>query len=61
MTLATTMDKRVEAANAMPRSEALIDASGIVKIYPTVSGEPVVALERLDMSVREGEIGRAHV
>ena len=27
----------------------------IVKIYPTVSGEPVLALDHLDMAVRDGE------
>jgi NitT/TauT family transport system ATP-binding protein len=37
------------------RADALIEASGIVKIYPTVSGEPVLALDRLDMAVRDGE------
>jgi len=42
-------------ATAHPRSGGLIEASGIVKIYPTVSGEPVVALERLDMAVDDGE------
>ena len=34
---------------------ALIEAQGIVKIYPTVSGEPVLALDHLDMAVRDGE------
>jgi NitT/TauT family transport system ATP-binding protein len=37
------------------RSDALIQAQGIVKIYPTVSGEPVLALDHLDMAVRNGE------
>ncbi len=37
------------------RSDALIRAQGIVKIYPTVSGEPVLALDHLDMAVRDGE------
>jgi NitT/TauT family transport system ATP-binding protein len=47
------------AASTMPgalaRSDALIEAKGIVKIYPTVSGDPVLALDRLDMAVRDGE------
>jgi len=43
------------AAGLMARSGALIDAKGIVKIYPTVSGEPVLALDRVDMSVDDGE------
>jgi NitT/TauT family transport system ATP-binding protein len=33
----------------------LIQANGIVKIYPTVSGEPVLALDRVDLSVKDGE------
>ena len=36
-------------------ADALIEANGIVKIYPTVSGEPVLALDRLDLAVRDGE------
>ncbi len=40
---------------ASARSDALIEARGIVKIYPTVSGEPVLALDHLDMAVRDGE------
>ena len=39
----------------LARSDALIEARGIVKIYPTVSGEPVLALDHLDMAVRDGE------
>src|SRR6478609_5236531 len=48
----------VDARGAAPSGAAarpLIEASGIVKIYPTVSGEPVLALDRLDMAVRDGE------
>ena len=45
---------RAGAASASPRS-ALIEARGIVKIYPTVSGEPVLALDRVDLAVHEGE------
>ncbi len=38
-----------------PAPGALIEAKGIVKIYPTVSGEPVLALDQVDMSVEDGE------
>ena len=57
MTVAATMSVPGSAAAAGPlaRSGALIDARGIVKIYPTVSGEPVLALDRVDMSVDDGE------
>jgi NitT/TauT family transport system ATP-binding protein len=37
------------------QTEAQIQAKGIVKIYPTVSGEPVLALDHLDMAVEDGE------
>jgi NitT/TauT family transport system ATP-binding protein len=37
------------------RSTALIEATGIVKIYPTVSGEPVLALDQVNLSVQDGE------
>jgi NitT/TauT family transport system ATP-binding protein len=33
----------------------IIEAAGIVKIYPTVSGEPVLALDQVDLAVRDGE------
>jgi NitT/TauT family transport system ATP-binding protein len=59
MNVATTLDTRaggpLAGKGATPRSDALIEAHGIVKIYPTVSGEPVLALDHLDMAVREGE------
>jgi NitT/TauT family transport system ATP-binding protein len=59
MNIATTLDTRaggpIAAKGATPRSDALIEARGIVKIYPTVSGEPVLALDHLDMAVRDGE------
>ena len=56
MNVATTLDTRGVAVAAGPaRSDALIQAQGIVKIYPTVSGEPVLALDHLDMAVRDGE------
>ena len=57
MTVAATMSVsgNAAAAGALARSGALIDAKGIVKIYPTVSGEPVLALDRVDMSVDDGE------
>ena len=35
--------------------DALIAAKGIVKIYPTVSGEPVLALDQVDLKVADGE------
>lgn len=57
MTVAATMtvSGNAAAAGSLTRSGALIDAKGIVKIYPTVSGEPVLALDRVDMSVDDGE------
>src|SRR5258708_20041452 len=57
MVVAATMTVPGGAAAAamLARSGALIDAKGIVKIYPTVSGEPVLALDRVDMSVDDGE------
>ena len=42
------------SAAAMER-DALIQASGIVKIYPTVSGEPVLALDQVNLAVADGE------
>jgi NitT/TauT family transport system ATP-binding protein len=55
--VAATIDVRgtADATAVLPRSEALIQAKGIVKIYPTVSGESVLALDHLDMAVRDGE------
>ena len=45
MSVASTMSIPGNAATGtLARSGALIDAKGIVKIYPTVSGEPVLAL-----------------
>src|SRR5207237_8218225 len=56
MNVATTLDTRaVAVAAGLARSDALIQAQGIVKIYPTVSGEPVLALDHVDMAVRDGE------
>jgi NitT/TauT family transport system ATP-binding protein len=37
------------------RRSALIEAIGIVKIYPTVSGEPVLALDQVNLSVQDSE------
>ncbi len=37
------------------RRTALITATGIVKIYPTVSGEPVLALDQVNLAVADGE------
>lgn len=39
---------------ASPRS-GLIEVSGIVKIYSTVVGDPVLALENVNLSIRKGE------
>ena len=50
-----TMPGKATAAGAVARAGALIEAKGIVKIYPTVSGEPVLALDQVDMSVEDGE------
>jgi NitT/TauT family transport system ATP-binding protein len=56
MNVATTLDTRgMAVAAGLPRSDALIRAQGIVKLYPTVSGEPVLALDHLHMAVRDGE------
>jgi NitT/TauT family transport system ATP-binding protein len=58
MSLSASIETRGVAAAepaASVRSGALIQAKGIVKVYPTVSGEPVLALDHLDMAVREGE------
>ena len=55
MNVATAVDERRATAAGLARSDALIEARGIVKIYPTVSGEPVLALDHLDMAVRDGE------
>jgi NitT/TauT family transport system ATP-binding protein len=57
MTATATMTVRggATAAGAVARTGALIEASGIVKIYSTVSGEPVLALDHLDMAVDDGE------
>jgi NitT/TauT family transport system ATP-binding protein len=57
MTVAATMTVPGAAAatGTFARSGALIEAKGIVKIYSTVSGEPVLALDRVDMSVDDGE------
>ncbi len=57
MTVAATMTMQAGTplAGAVARTGALIEANGIVKIYPTVSGEPVLALDHLDMAVDDGE------
>jgi NitT/TauT family transport system ATP-binding protein len=34
---------------------ALIAVEGVVKIYPTVAGEPVLALDHVDLNIRDGE------
>ena len=52
-TMAIQRGAAAQAAHA--RIGALIEAKGIVKIYPTVSGEPVLALDRVDMAIDDGE------
>ena len=52
MNLATTLPT---GAAADARRAALIEATGIVKIYPTVSGEPVLALDQVNLAVADGE------
>ncbi len=54
-TATLTMQAGIPAAGAVARAGALIEANGIVKIYSTVSGEPVLALDHLDMAVDDGE------
>jgi NitT/TauT family transport system ATP-binding protein len=54
-TATLTVPGAAAATGTFARSGALIDAKGIVKIYSTVSGEPVLALDRVDMSVDDGE------
>jgi NitT/TauT family transport system ATP-binding protein len=54
-TATMTLPGKAAAAGALARAGALIEAKGIVKIYPTVSGEPVLALDQVDMSVEDGE------
>jgi len=54
-TATLTMQAGISAAGAVARAGALIEANGIVKIYSTVSGEPVLALDHLDMAVDDGE------
>jgi NitT/TauT family transport system ATP-binding protein len=34
---------------------ALIAVEGVVKIYPTVAGEPELALDHVDLNIRDGE------
>ena len=45
------------AASATPASarSALIAVEGVVKIYSTVAGEPVLALDHVDLRIRDGE------
>jgi NitT/TauT family transport system ATP-binding protein len=45
---------RSRAAPVTPHTP-LIEARGVVKIYPTVSGEPVLALDHVDLTVDQGE------
>jgi len=51
----TLRDTGVAATERDARRTALIAATGIVKIYPTVSGEPVLALDQVNLAVADGE------
>src|SRR3990170_4424237 len=58
MNLATTLpatDACAAATEQDAHRNSLIEATGIVKIYPTVSGEPVLALDQVNLSIRDGE------
>jgi len=57
MSIATTMKPALlaDTPTAAARRDALIQAKGIVKIYPTQSGEPVLALDQVDLAVDDGE------
>ena len=48
-------DASAAATEPDARRTALIHATGIVKIYPTVSGEPVLALDQVNLAVADGE------
>jgi NitT/TauT family transport system ATP-binding protein len=48
-------DDHAPPAAALSARVPLIEARGVVKIYPTVSGEPVLALDQVDLAVRDGE------
>jgi NitT/TauT family transport system ATP-binding protein len=43
------------AATPASLRSALIAVEGVVKIYPTVAGEPVLALDHVDLNIRDGE------
>jgi NitT/TauT family transport system ATP-binding protein len=58
MSLTMTIPSAGASAAAMERDArrlTLIEATGIVKIYPTVSGEPVLALDQVNLAVEDGE------
>ncbi len=58
MSLTMTPPDTAASAATMQRDArrtALIEATGIVKIYPTVSGEPVLALDQVNLAVADGE------
>jgi NitT/TauT family transport system ATP-binding protein len=54
-TVAASADVSTLHAPPPAARSALIEAKGIVKIYPTVSGEPVLALDHVDLAVKDGE------
>jgi multiple sugar transport system ATP-binding protein len=54
-TVAASADVATLLAPTPAARSALIEAKGIVKIYPTVSGEPVLALDHVDLAVKDGE------
>ena len=43
------------SAKAASARSALIAVEGVVKIYSTVAGEPVLALDHVDLNIRDGE------
>ena len=47
-------DAAAPAPSASARG-ALIAVEGVVKIYPTVAGEPVLALDHVNLDIRDGE------
>jgi len=57
MSITTTINPALlaDTPTAAARRDALIQAKGIVKIYPTQSGEPVLALDQVDLAVGDGE------
>jgi len=60
MSLSGTIDLASPAVGAgraapAPSGAPLIRAHGLVKVYPTIAGDPVVALDGMDLSMADGE------